>query len=328
MAGFVDAIGVISGILTITSFAMDNFGDTTEPGSTIKVAVALDGANGGTDNAGGDLPDVRVWNDFGEFLSITADPGTVTDGTVGTVEVDHEQQGVYSLLTANNDAICIAWVTTTWSDAAGGNKYAVSGDYGGQCGATWYPSNMWTNGANSYKPNCFWIDANGDQPQTAFQVRWPRFSSDEFDEGNTDPAQICNDIDFGLRTESDPSTINFWTQAKRFFRRGSNERKLKTRTANLKRAAWADEQLVISNDETHHSASKLCASETSVGPDFVHIAEKLFCDMDSHTTYPLCSETTNSTSCFDLDAQKLIKEGDLQARDAPSPYSSVRDWRS
>lgn len=53
----VDAIGVISGILTIVSFGKDNFGDGDTSGSTIKVAVALDGPNGPTD-AGGDLPDV------------------------------------------------------------------------------------------------------------------------------------------------------------------------------------------------------------------------------------------------------------------------------
>jgi hypothetical protein len=57
MAAAVDAIGVISGILTIVSFAQSNFG-SGDPGSTIKVAVALDNEASGTINAGGDLPDV------------------------------------------------------------------------------------------------------------------------------------------------------------------------------------------------------------------------------------------------------------------------------
>jgi hypothetical protein len=54
---FVDAIGVISGLLTIVSFGMDNFSNEETSGSTIKVAVALDGPNGPT-NAAGDIPDV------------------------------------------------------------------------------------------------------------------------------------------------------------------------------------------------------------------------------------------------------------------------------
>lgn len=52
------AIGVISGLLGIVQFGINNFIPEPEPGSTFKVAVALDGSNGGTDNAGGDLPDV------------------------------------------------------------------------------------------------------------------------------------------------------------------------------------------------------------------------------------------------------------------------------
>ncbi|KAL3485664.1 hypothetical protein BJX62DRAFT_216800 [Aspergillus germanicus] len=323
MAAAVDAIGVISGILTIVSFAQSNFG-TGDPGSTIKVAVALDNEASGTINAGGDLPDVRVWNDFGDFLGITSDPGTVTDGTVGTVEVDHEQQGTYSLFSGNDDAICVAWVTTTWADAAGGNQFAVSGDYGAECGASWYESHMWTNTDQSYQPRCFWIDANGDQPQTGFQVRWPAFSSTEFDEGDTSPSKFCNDIDFGLRTESDPSTINFWTSAKKSKR---NERRIKARRGG-ERISWAAEQLVIS-DSVHHSASRLCGSETSMGPDFVHTTEKSFCDMGAKVLYPLCeSGNGTSTGCFDLEAQKLITDSGLESRDIAGPYTKVRDWRA
>lgn len=57
MAGIVDAIGIISGLLGIVGFAQDNFVSEPKPGSTFNVAVALDGP-GGTTNAGGDLPDM------------------------------------------------------------------------------------------------------------------------------------------------------------------------------------------------------------------------------------------------------------------------------
>lgn len=58
MAGVIEAIGVVSGLLGIVQFGINNFKTDPLPGSTIKVAVALDGASGGTDNAGGDLPDM------------------------------------------------------------------------------------------------------------------------------------------------------------------------------------------------------------------------------------------------------------------------------
>lgn len=251
---------------------------------------------------------------------MTADPGNVDSGTVGTVEVDHDQQGVYSLFSANNDAICIAWVTTTWSDAAGGNKFAVSGDYGAECGGTWYESNMWTNSDNSYQPKCFWVDANGDQPNTGFQVRWPRYSADQFEEGNTDPATMCNDIDFGLRTEDDPSVVNYWTSAKK---RDLNDRRMRARRSV--RAPWTAHELVISESQ-HHSADKLCKSDTSMGPDFVHVAEKIFCDMENKIEYPLCggSGTNSTSSCFDLESQSLMAGGHVKRA---SQYTKLRDWR-
>lgn len=58
MAAAVQAIGVVAGVLGIVQFGLTNFADDTEPGSTIKVAVGLDGENGGTEDAGGDLPDM------------------------------------------------------------------------------------------------------------------------------------------------------------------------------------------------------------------------------------------------------------------------------
>ncbi|KAL4880359.1 hypothetical protein BJY04DRAFT_80531 [Aspergillus karnatakaensis] len=324
MAEIIQAIGVVSGILGIVNFGISNFKDTTEPGSTIKLAIALDGEPGGTTDAGGDLPDVRVFNNFGEFKGMVADPGHVDDGSVGTIEIDHENQGVYSLFSANNDAICIAWATVSWSEASGGNKFAVSGDYGEACGGTWFESNMWTDTDQSYMPKCFWIDANGDQPKTGFQVRWPRFAAKEFDEANTDPANICNDIDFGFRTEQDPSVVNFWVPGKQ--RREQNDRRMRARREV--RAPWTASQLVIS-DNKQHSANRLCDSETSMGPDFAHTGERVFCDMGAKIKYPFCDESNNgTTTCFDAETQHLTGTEELQRRAIENPYARVRDWRS
>ncbi|KAJ5163582.1 uncharacterized protein N7500_005412 [Penicillium coprophilum] len=314
----VDAIGVISGILTIVSFGMDNFGEGETSGSTIKVAVALDGPNGPT-NAGGDIPDVRVWNEVGDFVGMKADPGTVGNGNLGEVKINHENQGVYSLFSANDDAICVAWVTTTWSDDRGGNKYAVSGDYGEACGGSWFESHMYPNSNEDYQPKCFWIDKNGDQPKTGFQVRWPAFSKDEQDEHDTNPQRMCNDINFGLREEDDPNTINYIVKRKR-------DGPMRARQA-LSRPAWAASELVIS-DSKSHSAKRLCESDTSMGPDFAHTGEAAFCDMGSKVLYAFCTED-GQTDCFDFDSQS-VSTG-TATRDTAGgvgTYSSVRDWRS
>jgi hypothetical protein len=67
---------------------------------------------------------------------------------------------------------------------------------------------MYYNSEPDDQPNCFWIGADGDQPSTGFQVRWPAFAKEEHDENNIDPQRMCNGINFGVRDEKDPDTIS------------------------------------------------------------------------------------------------------------------------
>ena len=157
-AGIFEAIGVISGVLGIIQFGADNFPVPDKVGSTVRVAVGLD-FSGGLREAGGDLPDVRLWNEAGEFLGKTTDPGKVGTGGYRDITVDHKhdstQQATYTLFSANNDAICIAYTSITWPS---GDEYAWIGDWGRKCGATWYYSNHYISAADM-KPDCMWIDA-------------------------------------------------------------------------------------------------------------------------------------------------------------------------
>lgn len=69
------------------------------------------------------------------------------------------------------------------------------------------------------------------------------------------------------------------------------------------------DQLVVSN-VTCHSAKEVCGSATSAGPDFVSVAEGLFCDMQEKILWPLCTGITNE-SCFDLDERAMRWDGDI-----------------
>jgi hypothetical protein len=55
------------------------------------------------------------------------------------------------------------------------------------------------------------------------------------------------------------------------------------------RLPWMDKKLVISNIASH-SATNLCNSATSWGPDFATPNEGKLCDMSSKTLYTLCSK--------------------------------------
>ncbi|KAM5429669.1 hypothetical protein McanMca71_007098 [Microsporum canis] len=140
----VNMLGIIAGSLGIISFKLDRI----------------------VSNSGGDLPDVRIWNEVGDFVGKTVDPEKVEAGNIGEIKVQHDNQGVYTLSSANDDTVCIAWVSTAWTDDGSGNKYAVTGDFSEPC----VPSNLRISDKMDHQPNCFWIDKNGDQPMTGFQV--------------------------------------------------------------------------------------------------------------------------------------------------------------
>src|SRR5690242_17930495 len=102
MAGLLPALrvlNVVTGILGFIPFAMENFGPPDSAASVIKFTVGLDVA-GGLQNAGGDLPDVRLFNEGGEFLGIATDPGYVGDGSTAEIKVKHNnnngQQAAYA----------------------------------------------------------------------------------------------------------------------------------------------------------------------------------------------------------------------------------------
>ncbi|KAK0745745.1 hypothetical protein B0T18DRAFT_390318 [Schizothecium vesticola] len=106
LAVFVEVLGI--------STAMEIF-KRDFIGSTIKIAAGLDG--GVLSGAGGDLPDVRLFNEFGVFLGIAAEPGVVESGEAGVIKVTHnnalKQQAPYTLFSANENAIYIAMASIT-----------------------------------------------------------------------------------------------------------------------------------------------------------------------------------------------------------------------
>ena len=199
-----------------------------------------------------------------------------------------------------------------------------------------YYSNIYIFGTST-KPNCLWIDANGDQPQTGFQVHFPEFitdpSSPELPAGK-DINYFCNrGPPFQLRTDPDPKDVTYWLldgQTKRSIDspHGLNGRDHPRRfgqKSQRRQQPYIDphlNKLIVSND-TEQCTTKLCTSETSRGPDFANIADDTFCRMSDKSLWPICSPTGAEDNCFSLDLQQLIIGGKM-ARD--SPYDQVVDW--
>lgn len=134
---FFNIIGVIGTSIGIYRLGEDKFNLwRNNQGSAVRIQVGLDTDNG-LSNAGGDLPDIRLFNEGGEFLGGKYDPGRIKDGSKGydiRVRQKAEQQPTYGLFTANDDAICITYLSIVWPDQ---QKFAWMGDWGKECGATW-----------------------------------------------------------------------------------------------------------------------------------------------------------------------------------------------
>ncbi|KAL1866689.1 hypothetical protein Daus18300_006633 [Diaporthe australafricana] len=102
-------------------------------------------------------------------------------------------------------------------------------------------------------------------------------------------------------------------------------------------AARFAEQLVVSTKRSHSStATELCDSETSFGPDFVSTEEGLFCSMSQKKTFPLCNRNgeADASTCFDLDANELVVPKTLDTAHTKrildelpiTNYTLVRRW--
>lgn len=137
-AAIIDVIGIVSGLLGIYQFEASNFASADAGGSVVRIQVGLD-SPGGLSNVGGGLPDIRLFNEVGHFLGGKYDPGHIEDGTNGKdirVHQSAEQQATYGLFTANDNAICIAYLTIVWP-GEDSTKYGWTGDWGQKCSNSW-----------------------------------------------------------------------------------------------------------------------------------------------------------------------------------------------
>lgn len=139
MSGIIEGIGVISGVLGIVSFGMDLFGDSSSSSTSVRIAAALNGEEG-LSNADGSVAQIRTLNAEEQLLGIG--PETyISSGDYADVSVpqSNKQQAVFIELHASDDAVCIAYVSTTWAD---GSQWLWLGDFGKACDLKWYWSGV------------------------------------------------------------------------------------------------------------------------------------------------------------------------------------------
>ena len=104
-----------------------------------------------------------------------------------------------------------------------------------------------------------------------------------------------------------------------------SEQGLTKRSLSLERSAAMASQLVISKDP-QHSAKELCESDSSHGPHFVSVPEKLFCDMGTKTLWLFCEDDEEQKLCFEPETKQL-RGVSIVGRDTEGlGYGKVTEW--
>ncbi|KAF4840153.1 hypothetical protein CGCSCA4_v010632 [Colletotrichum siamense] len=335
-------ISVIGTGITLLSFLLDNVPSGDEQ-TKLSYIIANDGANGDLSSAGGDLPDVRLWDETAEFLGANYDDGYCGEGvTTCTTDVDTQEAATYTLFSGNNDAICIAWTGLSW--AGGQKKYGFHpGNWAHACDQTSFNNGYWYYAGTqvpgiSYEDDvfCAWVDKDGDIPTTGFQVHWPEFDGDNSQQQNLD--YYCREQPpVWFHTESDPGSIFHWTQKRDLFARDpsikmspaanlrANGERNQQQREEAKRAQgehlakrFEKDPRIIKSHWAKHLATELCNPDGhAAGQSFVSYEEKKFCHMPTKTVYSFC-ETTDEGVCWSDADNKVVVRDPTTAR-LPAP---------
>ena len=167
----VTSVGTL-GLLALSVFGFPPFAAYEFPTPTVRVRVTVALNVFHSMNADGDAPDLRLWTEEGMLSGGMVDVGHINEGSWGDYYVPlgpATQRPTYLLMTANNNAVCVASVQQAKTDEP---EYAWMGNWGRTCEQDWYHSGLTNNGK---AVECSWIDKNGDRDNTGIGFHWPDF---------------------------------------------------------------------------------------------------------------------------------------------------------
>lgn len=213
----------------------------------------------------------------------------------------------------------------------------IIGDWAKECSenhgvshATWYSSRVYVRAQDHYA-KCSWIDKNGDQPSTGFQIHWPEFDGDT---ASRNTGYYCNSRPtLHWYTEPDPTAVSFFTRKRDMFARApscsvsESPEKDQSGSAIAKRKTGSSEQFghqLVKSLLPGQTASELCDSRSSAGPSFVSYEERSFCFMLTKTLFPFC-EDVNFGLCWS-DELNLVTPKLIDSLVPSMNFTSIGIW--
>ncbi|VBB76675.1 Putative protein of unknown function [Podospora comata] len=225
-------IGVISGLLGILQFSMDNFPKKQSNSCVVRVSTGL-ASSGGLENPEGGVYKVHVFNQNQERIG-WSNGKFISNGGFVDIKVDqgsNRQQAAFATIEATADGICIPYMSATWVDE---QKYGWVGDIGSYCGQKWYYSNYWvrppvflhlsatnhfltmlsTEQVANTQPRCTWVDRDHSHGVKAgmIMVHWPSFhTNDNWVSGDPNPRSKCGYPGFrAYKNWGDAEVTEWW----------------------------------------------------------------------------------------------------------------------
>ncbi|TLS22533.1 uncharacterized protein PpBr36_09795 [Pyricularia pennisetigena] len=364
LAPLLDPTGISLAIFTIVSLVLGIAEHPAQPDShrqtAFRIHMGLDSISG--QNKGGHIPDVRVWDERGNWLgAVWGDDKDVAAGDFVdiTVDLDKPHQPTYSLFTANENDVCIAYVTQT---LATGEKYSWTGQWARTCSKPWYFSEVVYDGRDNLA--CAWLSMHNidNKSTSALQLHIHEFKYT--DDNNKSLEYFCaGSPTMKFYTHFDPTEIDRWETRRpedqnltraivhvpgktdsqhRSIRRSRENNSLqprqlppvsrasgpsKPRGGHRERPRSAHGSWLIKS-RRGQSASVLCADPASWGPDFVSYSEGLYCNMETREVLPLCDAAAGLvTGCFD-DGVNIVRRSKVERGDVLDElgYDKVDEW--
>ncbi|RDW81486.1 uncharacterized protein DSM5745_05043 [Aspergillus mulundensis] len=323
---------------------------------------------GSAPNAGGSIPHLAVFDENGDRIGQykgDADGHINEDGTK-TFSISPTQNGGkqaspdYLLMAMHeNDALCITAIIVSGNS----HQWAWTGDMAYTCDAQWYHSKR-SYGSSNVPIRCAWFDADHSNGIKAkgLTIHLPSFATDDalLQQYKDKPERLCrNTRRMTFHPEIRPDDlVTFFRPPPEYTMTGAmkdpdqeNDRDTNAYPDGKGKREHAREWvrrnvtavgvsglknnnpdlLIVSRQS--HSARELCEHPMSLGPDFVDVPEKTFCDMETGRTWPLCEEAS-AGPCFDL-GNRQMKYPSLASSTAPGvakfaarvkTYKSFEEW--
>ena len=180
------------------------------------------------------------------------------------------------------EPVCLAGVKISYPD---GQYLTVSGNFGKNCGARHQESRRKVL-SNNVPESCVWIDRNLRSGISIPGITLNLISPDE----NGDAHQVTS--------EEEPCSSPFITMDKQ-------EETEKRQESSVKDVDFGSR--LIKSNLALSSAVRMCEGKTTMGPNFLSLTEKLYCDMGSMQLHPVCEDGTEGV-CFDADQDEVVKK--------------------